>query len=530
MYNKLTWLISKNYRINWYLDSLPAGIAKTIIKGDNKYQREITYNEGIAIGYIADSINDTDNNTHTNTKTMYIYNHYRMYVSLYKGTNDKYQVVGFEIEPFSIKTNTNNTSSSNVTTHQTVQELINSPAQALNKDEEISFTYDVIFRFSNITFASRFDHYTPTNQHVHWFGIINSNILILTLTILTIFTFTRAIKQDIEIYNTQVSSDEIIDEYGWKQVSNDVFRKPINSEFLSAFIGSGIQILIMILYVLFFSILGFFQPEARGSVLTMMVMIFVFLSVVGGYINGRIYKTFRGRNWIKSAIITALLFPGCSFILLMLINWVYRLEGSNVVMGFSQICSIMILWICCSFPLVLIGTFIGVKQKGMDIPCKINPVPSPIPDNKPWYFHIKYACFITGVLPFGAVFVEFIYIMSSIWRHELFFFATFVMIAVAVLLVTSSEIGLLYVYVNLCKGDYNWWWKCFIASASPVIYVVLYSIYYFFSLGMTRLSTMVIYFGLMSLIVIVVGLVCGSAGVCITFLFLRKIYSMIKVD
>jgi DNA-directed RNA polymerase subunit beta len=35
MYNKLTWLISKNYRINWYLDSLPAGIAKTIIKGDN---------------------------------------------------------------------------------------------------------------------------------------------------------------------------------------------------------------------------------------------------------------------------------------------------------------------------------------------------------------------------------------------------------------------------------------------------------------------------------------------------------------
>ena len=128
------------------------------------------------------------------------------------------------------------------------------------------------------------------------------------------------------------------------------------------------------------------------------------------------------------------------------------------------------------------------------------------------------------------MFIEFIYIMSSIWKHELFFIATFVIIALIVLIITSSEIGLLFVYVNLCKGDYNWWWKCYMASASPAIYIVIYSIYYFFSLQMTRLSTIVIYFGLMSLITFIIILICGSAGVVFTLLFLRKIYSMIKVD
>jgi hypothetical protein len=39
-----------------------------------------------------------------------------------------------------------------------------------------------------------------------------------------------------------VTSEEFLDEFGWKQVSNDVFRSPNKSMMLSTFIGTGIQV------------------------------------------------------------------------------------------------------------------------------------------------------------------------------------------------------------------------------------------------------------------------------------------------
>ena len=517
-YNNFKFLIDKKYNANWYLDMLPAGYATTVDLLTDEPKLEIDYSMGVPLG------EKKDNKT-------YIYHHFRMYVDTHTEDNENYQIVGFKIEPFSIKQSETSLcgSSNNNTSFTPVVSLLDMDKQEVEIDQYVFFTYDVVFRPSNITFASRFDHYSNINSKVHWFGIINSNVLIFVLTFLTIVIFTRSLKKDIEIYNTKVTNEEIIDEYGWKQVCNDVFRKPIHCEILSALVGTGIQIMIMITYTLFFAVLGFFRPEARGSMLTMMIMVFVFLSVVGGYISSRMYKFFHGRNWLRCAINTSLIFPGFCFGLLMLVNWMYRLEGSTVGLGFSQISSVGILWICCSTPLVLVGAFIGIKQRGIETPCKINPVPSQIPE-KPWFFHMKYSCWVTGLLPFGAVFIEFIYIMSSIWKHELFFLATFAMIALLVLLITSAEIGFLFVYVNLCRGDYNWWWKCYMASASPVIYVMLYSIYYFFSLEMTRLSTIVIYFGLMSLISFVIALICGGVGVVSSLMILKKIYSMIKVD
>jgi hypothetical protein len=81
------------------------------------------------------------------------------------------------------------------------------------------------FRPSNITFTSRWDRYfyTGRQREMHWIGLINANVLILVISCLVIYILSRAIKKDIDIYNQKVIADEIIDEYGWKQVCNDVF-------------------------------------------------------------------------------------------------------------------------------------------------------------------------------------------------------------------------------------------------------------------------------------------------------------------
>ena len=58
----------------------------------------------------------------------------------------------------------------------------------------------------------------------------------------------------------------------------------------------------------------------------------------------------------------------------------------------------------------------------------------------------------------------------------------------------------------------------------------IYSIYYFFTLHITRVSSILLYFGAMSILTSIIFLISGTIGFILTYSFLRKIYSMIKID
>ena len=74
--------------------------------------------------------------------------------------------------------------------------------------------------------------------------------------------------------------------------------------------------------------------------------------------------------------------------------------------------------------MILIGGFLGTKNKAIEVPCKINAVPSFVPE-KPWYLHYKFMTFITGFIAFGTLFVELNYVMGSLWKHQIYFMAFF---------------------------------------------------------------------------------------------------------
>ena len=120
--------------------------------------------------------------------------------------------------------------------------------------------------------------------------------------------------------------------------------------------------------------------------------------------------------------------------------------------------------------------------------------------------------------------------MASLWRHQIYFMATFLWVSMFLFVIITGEMSILVVFWNLCYGDYNWWWKSFIIGASPVIYFVIYSIFYFFSLRIQRFSAMVVYFGIMGFISAMGMFISGTTSVFLTLGFLNKIYSRIKVD
>ena len=255
---------------------------------------------------------------------------------------------------------------------------------------------------------------------------------------------------------------------------------------------------------------------------------FVIMGTLGGYSSARIYKSFKGNNWLKNAFLTALLYPSIIFSIFLLINFLFIFEGSEPI-KFTDLLALLVLWLFCSTPLVLIGAFLGIKTKTIKTPCRVNPCPTYIP-SKPWYFRIKYLIWITGLISFAAIFIEFIYVMASLWRDQIYYLFGFLWISLNVLIIVSSEVSIIVVYLCLCKGDYLWWWKSFFIGGSPVIYILGYSVYYFFYLNITRLSTMFIYFGAMTIFSSAIFLICGSLSTLFTYIFLIKIYSMIKID
>ena len=120
--------------------------------------------------------------------------------------------------------------------------------------------------------------------------------------------------------------------------------------------------------------------------------------------------------------------------------------------------------------------------------------------------------------------------MNSLWRHQIYYIATFLLISFILFVLICSEISIMVIFLNLCYGDYNWWWKSFLIGGSPVIYFILFSIIYFFKLNITGFSSAIVYCGIMGLISIITLFVCGSISVLITFIFVKFIYSKIKID
>ena len=120
--------------------------------------------------------------------------------------------------------------------------------------------------------------------------------------------------------------------------------------------------------------------------------------------------------------------------------------------------------------------------------------------------------------------------MGYMWKYQVYYLASFLFLSLIFLVIISSEISIIFIYLNLCKGDYNWWWKSFFVSSTPSLYIVFYSIYYFLNIHITRFTAIVVYFLIMTFISTIIALVCGACGVIITFFFLYYIYSKIKID
>ena len=529
---RFRWMIDNEYRASWVLDNLPAGLRVVLTAGESG-TRLSYYEDGFPIGY-------------KDGEVYYIYNHAHIIVKINQVEMDpepKWVIVGFLVNPMSVSNCSTRVFKDYYNAIALYPEevvykadFIPSPAKVPPAvlDQAMSYSYSVSFEESEVHWTSRWDYYFrsggSSENEVHWLSIINSFAMVLFLSGMVAHILGRTLRKDISLYNERADSEES-EETGWKQVHGDVFRPPLYAGVFAVLVGSGVQLVGMTVLTLFFASLGFLSPAHRGGLVTTVLLLFVFMGVFAGYSSARLYKFFGGEHWKTNTVATAFFLPGCCFSMFFLINLCIWAEQSSGATPFFHLLSLLVLWLGISVPLVFLGSAIGHKKTALTAPCEVSRIPRPL-NILQGVARLKTICVMAGSLPFGCMFIELSFVMKSLWHHSLVYYLFgFLFLCFFVLVITSAEVSILMTYILLNREDYRWWWLSFGVAGSSGLYLFGYSVIYFLTeLELTRLSSIVLYFGYMLLASGAYALVTGAIGFWATFIFARTIYSLIKVE
>jgi transmembrane 9 superfamily protein 2/4 len=527
--------IDDDYRVHWLVDNLPASTLLT-----NKVDPTRPYHvRGFPVGFRQED--------EAGKAQHFLFNHVKLVVSVHRAVEaserdaeERLRVVGFRVEPYSIdhsydETKPFSTKETQLTTCSAQRPARNDPTnyQRVDKPGEVVFTYDVEWEDSATPWSNRWDVFLQGNpdDKIHWFSITNSTMIVVFLTVMVAMILVRTLSQDIAHYNDAALLDEAKEESGWKLVHADVFRPPSFSPMLfSVFIGSGVQLGCMVMMTLVCALFGVLSPANRGSLLTAMLMLYVFAGGAGGHAAARLYKSFRGTDWMLNTLLTATLVPGFTFACFLVIDISLLSVGSSGAVPVSTLLTLVVLWFGVSVPLVFLGAYVGFRKDVAPHPVRTNQIPRLVPP-QPWYMHPALTTIFGGILPFGAVSVELFFVMSAIWLHQIYYIFGFLFLVSLILVATCAEITILLCYFQLCNEDYNWWWRAMLSSGACAGYVFLYAVWYFVSeLEITGGVPSTLYFGYMILVSGIFFLVTGTIGFYACLWFVNKIYGSIKVD
>ena len=359
---ELQWaqqLIEDEYVTEWILDNLPGATSFVTVDRSRKY-----YASGFKMGY-----RDFDMTTGKEMYYLYNhYNlvvRWRT-ASGRAGDNGGKVIVGFEVYPKSINGGHRNATGcpsdvsgdldplplyipGNVTDlSEQYPDSSYIPEGVINMDDgetmTIPYTYSVyFFEEKDVDWSNRWDLYfndQAESKFTHWLAIVNSLIISGILGAVCIVIWGRTMQGDVKGRgdgmleearlkigkrekkksssgllekmseagpDDDLSSDEeTLEEItGWKMLHGDVFRPPPYGGLLAPLVGSGMQLVFMIVGLLGLSCAGILNPSWRGGFWSVGAGLFVFAGGFSGYFSARVYKTFGGQNWRKNTMMVS---------------------------------------------------------------------------------------------------------------------------------------------------------------------------------------------------------------------------------
>ncbi|KAF4465692.1 endosomal EMP70 [Fusarium albosuccineum] len=513
--------LEQGYSLNWLVDGLPAG---------QQIQDQLTGTTFYSSGFLLGQDSGSDEND-----DIWFNNHYEIWIEYHEVNNDATQrrVVGVVVQP----------SSKDYKGKVDCADNHNPIVFGKNSEQKVNFSYSVYWRKSDTAWATRWDKYLHVfDPKIHWFWLIDTAIIVVILVLTVMSILVRALKKDIARYNrldqinlddfggTSVVEDGVQEDSGWKLVHGDVFRSPPRPLLLSILAGNGVQLFCMTGCTILFALLGFLSPSNRGSLGTIMILLYTVLGFVGGYVSARTYKAWQGENWKLNIALTPIMVPGLVFSCFFLLDLFLWAKQSSGAVPFTTMLVIVAIWFIISIPLSIAGSWLGFRAPQFEPPVRTNQIPRQIPPVSTYLKPIP-SMLIVGLLPFGAIFVELYFIMSSIWFSRIYYMFGFLFLCYGLMIVVCAAVTILMVYFLLCSEDYNWQWRSFLAAGMSGGYIFLNCLLYLVTkVKLGGLAGIVLYIGYSALISFLFFILAGSIGYFASWWFVRKIYSSIKID
>eukprot|EP00092_Neocalanus_flemingeri_P033108 GFUD01036003.1.p1 GENE.GFUD01036003.1~~GFUD01036003.1.p1 ORF type:complete len:661 (+),score=167.98 GFUD01036003.1:53-2035(+) len=529
-----------NYQHHWIVDNMPVTWCYPVENGQHYCST------GFPMGcYVDKKGNPKDacviSRDYSTADSYYVFNHVDIVISYHDGKEEdwgKYlngakggRIVSVKLTPRSIAHDT-----AAADTNKCVSDVAKGPLFIQGEgavDVDITYSYTVTFRTQNeVKWSSRWDYILESMPHtnIQWFSILNSLVIVLFLSGMVAMILLRTLHKDIARYNQIDSGEDAQEEFGWKLVHGDVFRPPRKGMLLSVFLGSGTQLLTMGGITLVFACLGFLSPANRGALMTCALVLFVCLGTPAGYVAARVYKSFGGEKWKSNVLLTSMLCPGIVFAHFFVLNLVLWYYSSSAAIPFFTLVALLALWFGVSVPLTFVGAYFGFRKPAIEQPVRTNQIPRQIPDQSVYTQPIP-GIIMGGVLPFGCIFIQLFFVLNSIWSSQIYYMYGFLFLVFIILIITCSETTILLCYFHLCAEDYHWWWRSFLTSGFTAFYLAIYCVHYFITkLDIEGAGSTFLYFGYTSVMVFCFFLLTGTIGFFACFWFVRKIYSVVKVD
>lgn len=422
----------------------------------------------------------------------------------------------------------------------------------VGEGKDLTFATAIEWKKSEKEFGRRFDRYLDDEffrHQIHWFSIFNSFMMVIFLCGLVALILIRTLKRDFSKYSRDIDEEmdslnasnpsALSEDAGWKQVHGDVFRAPQFPSLLSALVGTGWQLFVIVAFVILFAVAGPIHGsvyEERGEVVAVSIVAYVLSSVVSGYSSGRFYRIYAAKaassaGWQGAMGLTLALLPTIVFFIMSVLNAIAIGYGTANVIPFGVIARVTAIWIFLSIPLTIVGTLLGRHAgRRAAFPCRVNSIPRPIPD-APWYGCPAYLIPLSGLLPFGSIFIELYYVLTSLWNYKFYHVYGFMLGVYAIMCVVVSMTSIIATYFCLNAENHGWQWTAYASGASMSVYVFLYATYYFiWKTQMHGLLQTTFYFGYSTLISLSLGLLCGTLGHYASNKFVRSIFQSVKVD
>jgi len=405
------------------------------------------------------------------------------------------------------------------------------------EDLTVTYTYSVTWTENKaIRFEDRLKYHQRNvikqqSLDIHWLSILNSFVLVLLLVAFLALILARIIYKDVARY-ASLEGDEVddIDDSGWKQCHGDVFRPPPHPMLFAATIGTGTQLLAMAVGILALALNEMFYPGNRGALMTAAIVLYAFTSGVAGNVSATLYAQLGGTAWASNAALTTCVFFVPLGFVFVFLNTVALYYGSTAALPFSTIALVCVIWAFVTFPLTIYSAYRAKDPMKMQVPCKVNFAAREIPD-APFYKTAGVQILLAGILPFTAIYIELHYIFSAVFGHRVYTLYGMLCLAFLMLVMVSATITVTLTYFQLVAEDWRWWWRAFFSSGSTGGYMFLYAIFYFnYRSELSGFLQGCYFFGYSMIVSYAFVLMLGAVGYWSTFVFVRHIYSQVKID